>query len=213
MEDLVDLIPGHFLIVGPTASGKSQLVVEALRGPFRKKFNIVVLICPTYANNKTYEGFAHKDPNFLVFAPNNSAGEIDTILQECSIAFENYGQVLLILDDCACSDDVKKRHSSTLLELAFSGRHRGFSVWLLTQQYTSVAKAFRENVASTITFYSPSDIDAKMLWDNYGGDTSKEDRQQLQTLLKNNLHARLCWRLRFPFTVSLEIPPSRCFFK
>ena len=209
MDCLTDLIPGHLLIVGPTASGKSRLVVEALRGPFRGKFHVVCLICPTYAHNKTYRGFALKDPGFVALAPANSGGEIEKCLRLAVAVFEGRGQVLLILDDCAASEDVK-RHRSALIELAFSGRHKNFSVWLLTQQYTSVAKAFRENVAATLTFYSPSELDGKTLWENYGVGHSKEERHQMLSALKEHPYARLCFRLRHPFDIVLEIPaPSK----
>ena len=48
-------IPFNALIVGPTNSGKSQFVVDQLYGPFRGKFDFIVLICPTFAHNKTYD--------------------------------------------------------------------------------------------------------------------------------------------------------------
>ena len=74
----------------------------------------------------------------------------------------------------------------------------------------SVAKAFRENVAATLTFYSPSELDGKMLWENYGMGHLKEERQQMLSTLKEHPYARLCFRLRHPFDIVLEIPaPSR----
>ena len=41
------------LIVGPTNSGKTQLLVNQLCGPFNGKFDYVVQICPTFAYNRT----------------------------------------------------------------------------------------------------------------------------------------------------------------
>ena len=46
-------IPFNTLIVGPTNSGKTQFLVNQLCGPFNGKFNYIVLICPTFAYNRT----------------------------------------------------------------------------------------------------------------------------------------------------------------
>ena len=58
---------------------------------------------------------------------------------------------LIILDDCAASKDVKGR-TSQLVSLDFSARHAGISVWVLTQQITSIAKPFWKNVAHLFSF-------------------------------------------------------------
>ena len=50
-------LPFNALIVGPTNSGKTQYLVGQLRGSFRGKFDYIVLICPTFIHNKTYDGF------------------------------------------------------------------------------------------------------------------------------------------------------------
>ena len=46
---------------------------------------------------------------------------------------------LIILDDCASSQDVKNR-TSELVKLAFSARHYGLSTIVITQQLSSIAK-------------------------------------------------------------------------
>ena len=54
--------PFNALIVDPTNSGKSKFVVDQLYGPFRYKFDYIVLICPTFAYNKTYYRFGDQRP-------------------------------------------------------------------------------------------------------------------------------------------------------
>ena len=46
-------IPFNALIVGPTNSGKTQFLVNQLCAPFNGKFDYIVLICPTFAYNRT----------------------------------------------------------------------------------------------------------------------------------------------------------------
>ena len=175
------------------------------RGPFKKVFEYIVLICPTYAKNKTYHKFAHGDKRFLVLSPDASnSDEINELLTDCQTLFSGTN-TLIILDDCAVSNDLKKR-SNKFIDLAFSGRHHGLSVWVLTQQLTSIAKPFRENVACVVTFHNPSQKGMKMLFEDYGGDLEAETRKKFVEMLKTEKYSRLCLCLRYPFQCYLEIP-------
>ena len=63
--------------------------------------------------------------------------------------------------------------------LLFSGRHAGLSVWVLTQQLTSIAKPFRDNVACVVAFHNPSQIGMKSLFEEFGGDLDSQTRKNL----------------------------------
>ena len=95
-------------------------------------FDYFILICPTYDRNKTYREFTKNDKHFLVLMPDTSnQAEIEELLNLCAVLFSGRN-TLIILDDCAVSKDLKNR-SNKFIELAFSGRHKGLSVWVLTQ--------------------------------------------------------------------------------
>ena len=205
MKELRDNIPFNMIITGPTNCGKTKYLIEQLRGPFRKVFEYIVLICPTYAKNRTYRGFAQGDKRFLILSPDaTDSDEIDSLLTDVSELFSGTN-TLLILDDCAVSKDLKHR-SNKFIDLAFSGRHDGLSVWVLTQQLTSIAKPFRENVACVVAFHNPSQVGMKTLFDDYGGDLDTETRKKFMKLLKTERYSRLCLCLRYPFECYLEIP-------
>ena len=196
---------GHCIVTGMTGCGKSRWVVETLRGPMRKKFNYIILICSTYCYNKTYRGFAKGDPGFLALQPDASdEGELDDLLKLCSTFFDR-GRTLFIVDDCAFSKDVKKR-SSELVRLFCSGRHIGISVYLLTQQYTSVAKVLRDNCSCVVAFHNPSGKDFDSLLDSCGSSLPVQDCEKLRTAMKEHKYSRLCFSLRFPYEIMLEIP-------
>ena len=205
MNELRDKIPFNMIITGPTNCGKTEYLIEKLRGPFRKVFEYIVLICPTYAKNRTYRGFAQGDKRFFILSPDSSnSDEINDLLSAMSDLFSGTN-TLLILDDCAVSKDLKNR-SNKFIDLAFSGRHDGLSVWVLTQQLTSIAKPFRENVACVVTFHNPSQVGMKTLFDDYGGDLDTETKRVFNKLLKTERYSRLCLCLRYPFECYLEIP-------
>jgi len=193
-----DNIPFNALIVGPRNSGKTKYLVEILSNEFRGKFNYVILLCPTYVFNMTYQSFAEDDRDFLVLTPYQD--QIDDWLRIASFVFEGTNS-LIILDDCASSKDVKKR-TNELMNLTFSAKHSGISVWVITQQMTSIAKPFRENIAFLVLLYTPSRMDMKEIFDNYGGGLRKYQRLKEISELKKKKYSKLIFSLRHPFEIT-----------
>ena len=119
---------------------------------------------------------------------------------------------LIILDDCAVSRYLKNR-TNKFINLAFSGRHAGLSVWVLTQQLTSIAKPFRDNVACVVAFHNPSQIGMKSLFEEFGGDLDSQTRKNLTKNLKSENYSALCFSLRNPYHCYLRIPSPEENFK
>ena len=178
-------IPFNALIVGPTNSGKTQFLVNQLCGRFCGKFDYVVLICPTFAYNKTLYRFAERDPRLYVIICEQH--QVEFWLKVASINFEGEN-TLIVLDDCASSKDVKGR-TGELVKLGFSARHAGISVWVLTQQLSSIAKPFRENVAAIVLFYTPSAKTTKAIFEEYAGELTHAELRQMIARLKERKFA------------------------
>ena len=103
------------LIVGLTNSGKSRFVVDQLYSPFRGKFDIVVLICPTFTHHKTYRRFGENDPRMDVIVCEQH--DVERWLKLVRWLSEGTN-TLIILNDCAASKDVKGC-TGELVNLAF----------------------------------------------------------------------------------------------
>ena len=193
-------IPFNALIVGPTNSGKTRFLVNQLCGTFRGKFDYVVLICPTFAHNKTLYRFAERDPRLYVIICKQY--QVELFLKLASLSFKGTN-TLIVLVDCAASKDVKGR-TGELVKLGFSARHSGISVWMLTQQLSSIAKPFRENVAAIVLFYTPSVKTTKAIFEEYVGELSHSELRQTIARLKERRFAHLVFSLRHPFGIQLK---------
>ena len=86
-----------------------------------------------------------------------------------------------------------------LVKLGFCAHHTGVSVWVLTQQLSSIAKPFRKNVAATVLFYTPSAMTTKVLFEGYAGELAQGDLKQLIARLKERKFSHLVFSLRYPF--------------
>ena len=189
-------IPFNVLIVRPTNSGKTQFLVNQLCGPFCGKFDYVVLICPTFAYNKTLHRFAERDPRLYVIICEQH--EVENWLKIASFYFEGTN-TLIVLDDCAASKYVKGRKGE-LVKLGFSARHAGISVWMVTQQLSSIAKPFQENVAAIVLFYTPSAKTTKAIFEEYASELSHAELRQMIARLKERKFAHLIFSLRQPLS-------------
>ena len=60
-------------------------------------------------------------------------------------------QTMFIIDDCSAKGEINKKRDA-LSELAFSGRHRNHSLWVLTQKYNSVSKDVKSRLNGYVCF-------------------------------------------------------------
>ena len=194
-------LPFNALIVGPTNSGKTQYLVNQLQGPFCGKFDYIVLLCPTFAHNKTLYRFAENDPRLYVIICEQH--HVEAWLKVASGLFEGTN-TLIILDDCAASKDVKGR-TGQLVNLGFSARHLGISVWVLTQKITSITASFRENVAAIVLFYTPAAKTTKAIFEDYAGELTQDEYKELISWLKAHKFSHLVLSLRHPFGVTRHL--------
>ena len=194
--------PFNMIIVGPTNCGKTEYLMSLLTGPYFRKFEYIIFICPTFHNNKTYDKkYIYEDEDVYVFPV--ELEQVDTTLR-CVHKIFSGSNSLIVLDDCASSKDMKRR-SDHLVNLGFSARHDNLSVWVLTQQYTSISKPFRENIGMLVLFYSPGKTDNQTIIKEYGMELGKEEVVNYIKELKRRPYSKLIFRLRHPYNISFSV--------
>ena len=130
--------------------------------------------------------------------------EVECYLRKVS-RFAEGTNSLIILDDCASTQAVKNR-TSELVKLGFSARHYGLSTIVITQQLTSIAKPYRENISKLVTFYNPSSKDMNTIFDEYLSALDASEKTPIVSTLKNNDYARLEILLRRPYSHKVVVP-------
>ena len=192
--------PFNMIINGMTGCGKTYYLLNFLERNYMNHFEYIVMICPTFSWNKTYQAWKFlKDPDLITIECDQE--HIDLIIRYTVKIFQGKN-TLIILDDCACSTDVKKRVSE-LVKLGFGARHYGLSTIIVTQQLTSIGKSYRRNASCLSAFYIPNRNDMKIIIDEYLNGTSKEEINKIIKMLKNNKYSILEINLKYPYDYNI----------
>ena len=167
-------------MIEPTNSGKTRYLVNLLSSTLRGKFHHIFLICPTFIQNITYDGFRENDKDLLILTPLQDQIVLRTVVIHI-YPYEGTN-ILIIRDECAALRDVKQR-TNELVNLAFSARHTRISVRGITQQTTRIEKPFREKTAALVLLYTPSAKDMKITFENYVDEWTRDEQKENATLL------------------------------
>ena len=185
-----------------TCCGKTQFLLNFLEREYSQCFDEIFLICPTFEYNKTWGRWkCTYDADFYVIDCDQD--QVEKYLKSV-VDFTKGNKSLIILDDCASGKSVKNR-TSELVKLGFSTRHYNISVVVITQQLTSIAKPFCENISKLVCFYNPNKKDMKTIMEEYLGNISKDEEKKILRILKTKQHSNLEINLIFPFTHKINV--------
>ena len=188
--------PFNMIISGVTNSGKTHFMLDLLETVYRDYFDFIVLFCPTFFHNETYNReWIFSDKSFIVINPNLVKTNMNEVIKNCVEVYKS-SNTLFIFDDCANLHDAKRK-ASELCDLAFSGRHYQISTWVLIQKYNSLVKDFRENIRILVLFYNKDENAMKQALEE-NSIIPKEDRVKVLDFLKENKSSKLLIRLQYP---------------
>lgn len=191
------------LISGMTNSGKTHYVLDLLESEYKNKFDYVIIVCPTFHYNKTYERkFIYDDQDVIPLIVGN---KLNDVLEELFKRYRNSKslvradeQTLIIIDDCANLHDAKLK-ATALTKLAFHGRHANISTWILTQKYNAIVKDFRENVSVLVLFYDKNKESREAAFKENDIGLSSDEKEKIVKELKSRKGAKVVLRLVQPF--------------
>ena len=186
--------PHTALFIALTRVGKTHLALSLLENEYRNYFDFIVITCPTLRYNSTYKsrGWVWNDPDVIPTEPGN---RLYYLIEKISNLLA--GSTTLFLIDGIIADEALDKCRQPLLELVISGRHRGHSLWLLTQSYTSVPNNIRRQAKMLHVWYPKNRTDLNTIHEeNDVIETGKLARVKAE--LKWGKHTCLIMRMEHP---------------
>ena len=124
--------------------------MSLIENEYRNHFNFIVIICPTLRYNFTCksQGWVWNDLEVIIIEPGN---QLYYLIEKISKLLSG-SKTLFLVDDIVVDEALDNRHQP-LLELAILRRHRGHSLWLLTQSYTAVPNNIRRQAKMLYVWY------------------------------------------------------------
>ena len=129
------------------------------------------------------------DPNVIPIEPGNQLYYL--IENICNLLA---GDKTLFLIDDITADETLHKHRQPLLELAISGRHRGHSLWLLTQSYTAVPNNIRRQAKMLYIWYPKNRMDLNTIHEE-NDIIGPEELARVKAQLKWGKHTCLIMRM------------------
>ena len=105
-------------------------------------------------------------------------------------------KTLSLIDDIIANETLDK-HRQPLLELAISGRHRGHSLWLLTQSYSAVPNNIRRQAKMLYVWYPKNRMDLNTIHEE-NDVIGPEELARVKAQLKQGKHTCLIMRMERP---------------
>ena len=186
--------PHTALFIAPTGVGKTHLVLNLDENEYRNHFDFIVIICPTLAPNETYKskGWVWTDPDVIPIELDNS---LYYLIEKISDLLT--GSKTLFLIDNIIADEALDKRRQLLLGLAISGRHRGHSLWLLTQSYTAIPNNIRRQAKMLYIWYPKNRTDLKFIHEE-NDIIEMEELARVKAQLKRGKHTCLIMRMEHP---------------
>ena len=186
--------PHTTLFVAPTGVGKTHLALSLLEIEYRNHFNFIVIICPTLRYNSTYKSrsWVWNDPGVIPIEPGN---QLYYLIEKISNLLAG-DKTLFLIDDTIANETFDKC-CQPLLELAISGRHRGHSLWLLTQSYTAVPNNIRRQAKMLYVWYPKNRTDLNSIHEE-NDVIGPEELSRVKEKLKWGKHTFLIMRMEHP---------------
>ena len=184
--------PHTALFIAPTGIGKTHLALNLLVNEYRNHFDFIEIICPMLEHNETYKsrGWVWNAPDVIPIEPDNN---LYHLIEKISNLLAG-SKTLFLINDSITNEALDKRHQP-LLGLAISGKHRGHSLWSLTQSYAAIPNNIRRQAKMLYVWYLKNRTDLNVIHEENDVIEMKEELAGVKAQPKWEKHTCLITRM------------------
>ena len=170
------------------------MTLDLLEKEYKGSFDFIIIICPTFRYNKTYQlrKWIWTDPYIILIEPGK---HLYNWIEKIGNLFAGF-KILFLID--IISDENLDKKRQPLLELAKSGRHKEYSLWLLTQSYTAVPKNIRRQAKMLCVWYPKNRTELNVIHEENDVIETQEELVNVKKQLKQGKHTCLIMRMEHP---------------
>ena len=149
---------------------------------------------PTLLYNSAYKNrsWVWNDPDVI---PIELGNNLHYLIEKISNLLT--GDKTLFLIDGIIADETLDKRWQLLLEFVISGRHRGHSLWLLTQSYTAIPNNIRRQSKMLYVWYPKNRTDLNTIHQE-NDIIGPEELARVKAQLKQGKHTCLIMRMEHP---------------
>ena len=149
---------------------------------------------PTLRCNSTYKNrsWVWNDSDVIPIEPGN---QLYYLIEKISNLLAG-DKTLFLIDDIIADETLDERRQP-LLELVISGRHRGHSLWLLTQSNTAIPNNIRRQAKMLYIWYPKTRTDLNTIHEE-NDIIGPEELARVKAQLKRGKHTCLILRMEHP---------------
>ena len=106
-------------------------------------------------------------------------------------------KTLFLIDD-SIADEALDKQRQPFLDLAISGRHKDYSLWLLTQPYIAIPKNIRRQAKMLYVWYPKNRTDLNTIHEENNIKETQKELTNVKNQLKQGKHTCLIMRIEHP---------------
>jgi hypothetical protein len=162
--------PARVMFVGPSASGKTTLIINLLRNNayFRRYFDVIYVFSPSWTLDRSWRALdawtadqrKEKSTDSLVIPfEDYDMEKLEQLVNAQRIMVKENGRentkALFLFDDSVANNELM--NNKNFVELFLRGRHGNASTWIATQQYNMVPKKVRAQMSNLFIYACTSE--------------------------------------------------------